>query len=151
LRLNGERVSLERERGYALLERDWATGDTVELRLPMTPLLMEAHPRVEADRWQVAIQRGPIVYCLEEQDQPAPLTRMAIRRDHPLHSAWEPELLGGVVVVEGMAELLDPDEAWGNALYRPLRERTLRSFRAIPYYAWDHRRACPMRVWMPAV
>jgi DUF1680 family protein len=151
LRVNGEPVSIQRENGYAAIERDWKAGDTVDLRLPMTPTLMEAHPRVEADRWQVAIQRGPIVYCLEASDQPAPLTHLAIRRDHPLHSVWEPELLGGIVVIEGMAELLDTDEAWGDALYRPLRERALKPFRAIPYYAWDHRRPCPMRVWMPVV
>lgn len=151
LRVNGEPVGIQRESGYAVIERDWKAGDTVELRLPMTPTLMEAHPRVEADRWQVAIQRGPMVYCLEESDQPAPLTHLAIRRDHPLNSVWEPELLGGIVVIEGMAELLDSDEAWGDALYRPLRERALKPFRAIPYYAWDHRRPCPMRVWMPAL
>lgn len=151
LRVNGEPVGIQRESGYAVIERDWKAGDTVELRLPMTPTLMEAHPRVEADRWQVAIQRGPMVYCLEESDQPAPLTHLAIRRDHPLNSVWEPDLLGGIVVIEGMAELLDSDEAWGDALYRPLRERALKPFRAIPYYAWDHRRPCPMRVWMPAL
>ncbi|MFN3690749.1 MAG: glycoside hydrolase family 127 protein, partial [Fimbriimonadales bacterium] len=151
LRLNGEPVALRRVRGYAVIEREWKASDTIELRLPMTPVLMEAHPRVEADRWQVAIQRGPIVYCLEEQDQPAPLTHLAIRRDHPLYSVWEPELLNGVVVIEGTAELLEDDAAWGNALYRPLRERALKPFRAIPYYAWDHRLPCPMRVWMPVV
>lgn len=151
LRVNGEPISIQREDGYASIERDWQVGDTVELRLPMTPMLMEAHPRVEADRWQVAIQRGPIVYCLEESDQPAPLTHLAIRRDHPLHSIREPEMLGGIVMVEGMAELLDSDESWRDVLYRPLRDRALQPFRAIPYYAWDHRRPCPMRVWMPVV
>jgi DUF1680 family protein len=151
LRVNGEPISIQRENGYASIERDWKVGDTVELRLPMTPTLMEAHPRVEADRWQVAIQRGPIVYCLEESDQPAPLTHLAIRRDHPLHSIREPEMLGGIVMVEGMAELLDSDELWRDVLYRPLQDRTLQPFRAIPYYAWDHRRPCPMRVWMPVV
>ncbi|MCS7273150.1 MAG: glycoside hydrolase family 127 protein [Fimbriimonadales bacterium] len=151
LRVNGAPVAIQRERGYAVVKRNWAPGDIVELRLPMPPVLMEAHPRVEADRWQVAIQRGPIVYCLEEHDQPAPLTHLAIRRDHPLHSRWEAELLGGVVVVEGMAEVLESDEAWGDTLYRPLRERALKPFRAIPYYAWDHRQPTPMRVWMPGV
>ena len=151
LRLNGESVAVRRVDGYAVIEREWAAGDAVELRLPMPPVLMEAHPRVEADRWQVALQRGPVVYCLEEIDQPAPLTHLAVRRDHPLHSIWEPELLNGVVVVEGMAELLEDDAAWGDALYRPLRERSLKPFRAIPYYAWDHRRPCPMRVWVQGV
>lgn len=151
LRINGESAPIQRENGYAVIERSWAAGDAVELRLPMTPTLMEAHPRVEADRWQVAIQRGPVVYCLEELDQPMPLTHLAIRRDHPLNSVWEPEFLNGIVAIEGTSELLESDEAWGNALYRPLRERALKPFRAIPYYAWDHRRPCPMRVWMPAV
>lgn len=151
LRLNGEPVAVRRVDGYAVIEREWSAGDAVELRLPMPPVLMEAHPRVEADRWQVALQRGPIVYCLEEIDQPAPLTHLAVRRDHPLHSIWEPELLNGVVVVEGTAELLEDDAAWGDALYRPLRERSLKPFRAIPYYAWDHRRPCPMRVWVQGV
>ncbi|GIV10057.1 MAG: hypothetical protein KatS3mg019_2148 [Fimbriimonadales bacterium] len=151
LRINSEIAPIQRENGYAAIERDWATGDAIELHLPMTPTLMEAHPRVDADRWQAAIQRGPIVYCLEEQDQPAPLTHLALRHDHPLHSTWEPEFLNGVVAVEGTAELLDSDEAWGDALYRPLHERTLKPFRAIPYYAWDHRRPCPMRVWIPAI
>jgi len=149
LLLNGNALAIQLERGYAVVERAWQQGDTVELRLPMMPVLMEAHPRVEADRWQVAIQRGPIVYCLEEHDQPAPLTHLAIRRDHPLYSVWEPELLEGVVVVEGMAEVLDDDAAWGERLYRRLREHALKPFRAIPYYAWAHRRPAPMRVWMP--
>ncbi len=151
LRINGKSAPIQRENGYAVIERAWAAGDAVELRLPMTPTLIEAHPRVEADRWQVAIQRGPVVYCLEELDQPMPLTHLAIRRDHPLNSVWEPEFLNGIVAIEGTSELLESDEAWGNALYRPLRERALKPFRAIPYYGWDHRRPCPMRVWMPAV
>jgi hypothetical protein len=151
LRLNDSPLPLQRENGYAVVERDWTPDDVLELRLPMTPVLMEAHPRAAADRWQVALQRGPIVYCLEECDQPAPLERMAIRRDHPVHSVWAPELLGGIVVLEGMAEVLDSDEVWGSALYRPLRERARMPFRAIPYYAWDHRRPCPMRVWLPVV
>lgn len=151
LRWNGSPLTPTHENGYAAIERDWKPEDTLELHMPMTPQLMEAHPRVDADRWQIALQRGPLVYCLEECDQPAPLERLAIRRDYPIHSTRMPELLGGIVTLEGMAEALDSDEAWGNALYRPLRPRTLHPFRAIPYYAWDHRRPCPMRVWMYAV
>jgi len=64
LRINGSPLPLQRERGYAVVERDWMPDDVLELRLPMKPVLMEAHPRVAADRWQVALQRGPIVYCL---------------------------------------------------------------------------------------
>ena len=151
LKLNGAPIAITPERGYAVLRREWREGDRVELHLPMEPRLMEAHPQVEADRWQVAIQRGPLIYCLEGCDQSVPLHRLAIRTGNSLETRWEPGLLNGVMVVEGDALAL-PDEAdWGETLYRPLQPRKPTRFRAIPYYAWDNREPCPMRVWMPAL
>lgn len=149
LTLNGKPLPLEIQKGYAVVRRHWQPEDRLTLELPMTPVWMEAHPRVEADRWQVAIQRGPLVYCLEEIDQPAPLERMAVDTTSPLRYRWEPNLLNGIGVIEGGAVVLDDDSAWGNRLYRPLARRQRATFRAIPYYAWHNRQPCPMRVWMP--
>ncbi|CUU36035.1 hypothetical protein GXSOP10_122106 [Armatimonadetes bacterium GXS] len=149
LTLNGKPLPLEIQKGYAVVRRHWQPEDRLTLELPMTPLFMEAHPRVEADRWQVAIQRGPLVYCLEEIDQSAPLERMAVDTTSPLRYRWEPNLLNGIGVIEGGAVVLDDDSAWGNRLYRPLARRQRATFRAIPYYAWHNRQPCPMRVWMP--
>lgn len=149
LTLNGKPLPLEIQKGYAVVRRLWQPEDRLALELPMTPLFMEAHPRVEADRWQVAIQRGPLVYCLEEIDQSAPLERMAVDTTSPLRYRWEPNLLNGIGVIEGGAVVLDDDSAWGNRLYRPLARRQRATFRAIPYYAWHNRQPCPMRVWMP--
>ncbi len=149
LTLNGNPLPLEIEKGYAVVRRQWQLEDRLTLELPMTPVWMEAHPRVEADRWQVAIQRGPLVYCLEEIDQSAPLERMAVDTTSPLRYRWEPNLLNGIGVIEGGAVVLDDDSAWGNRLYRPLARRQRATFRAIPYYAWHNRQPCPMRVWMP--
>lgn len=149
LTLNGKPLPLEIQKGYAVVHHLWQPEDRLALELPMTPLFMEAHPRVEADRWQVAIQRGPLVYCLEEIDQSAPLERMAVNTTSPLRYRWEPNLLNGIGVIEGGAVVLDDDSAWGNRLYRPLAPRQRATFRAIPYYAWHNRQPCPMRVWMP--
>lgn len=149
LTLNGKPLPLEIQKGYAVVHHLWQPEDRLALELPMTPLFMEAHPRVEADRWQVAIQRGPLVYCLEEIDQSAPLERMAVDTTSPLRYRWEPNLLNGIGVIEGGAVVLDDDSAWGNRLYRPLASRQRATFRAIPYYAWHNRQPCPMRVWMP--
>ncbi len=149
LKINGAPVSLTREKGYAVIRREWREGDRVELHLPMEPRLMEAHPQVEADRWQVAIQRGPILYCLEGCDQPVPLYRMAIRSSGMLEARWEPSLLNGVMVVEGDALAMPAETEWSETLYRPLQPHQPVRFRAIPYYAWDNREPCPMRVWMP--
>ncbi len=151
LKVNGVATPITRENGYAVIRREWREGDRVELHLPMEPRLMEAHPLVEADRWQVAIQRGPLVYCLEERDQSVPLHRLAVRTDNALEARWEASLLGGMMVIEGAALALPPESDWGDALYRPLKPREPTRFRAIPYYAWDNREPCPMRVWMPAV
>ncbi len=151
LKVNGVPAMLTREQGYAVIRREWREGDRVELHLPMEPRLMEAHPQVEADRWQVAIQRGPIVYCLEGCDQPVPLRLMAVRTEGNLEARWESGLLNGVIVVEGDALALADESDWGDMLYRPLKPRKPTRFRAIPYYAWDNREPCPMRVWMPAV
>lgn len=146
---NGRTLRAEREKGYAVVRRRWRAGDRLTLDLTMAPVLMEAHPRVEADRWHGAIQRGPLVYCLESIDQPVALERMAFRSSSALRYRWEPSLLGGIGVVEGDALALDEDDAWGSRLYRPLAPRRQVVFRAIPYFAWHNRQPCPMRVWMP--
>ncbi len=151
LQLNGQPLPLQHEKGYAVVRHRWTPEDRLTLHLPMAPTLMEAHPLVEADRWQVAIQHGPIVYCLEECDQPVPLERLAVRLDGVLRATYDSGFLGGVVLIEGEGEALDAPEAWGETLYRPLRARQQVRFRAIPYYAWDNRTACPMRVWVPGV
>jgi DUF1680 family protein len=151
LKLNGAPTAISREKGYAVIRREWRDGDRVELHLPMEPRLMEAHPQVEADRWQVAIQCGPLVYCLEECDQPAPLHLLGIRTENSLEAHWEPSLLNGVMVIEGDALALHDESDWDDALYRPFKLRKPTRFRAIPYYEWDNRAPCPMRVWMPAI
>ena len=68
-RVNGEDPVSLHGGTYATLERAWRPGDGVELELSMPPVLMTGHPRIDPTRGSVAIQRGPLVYCLEEIDQ----------------------------------------------------------------------------------
>lgn len=149
LSLNGQPLPIQASKGYAVVSRRWEQGDTLRLELPMPPTLMEAHPKVEADRWQVALQRGPIVYCLEECDQPVPLWRLGVKAEGTLSARKEQELLGGIVVIEGEGVALPDPDTWRDPLYRPLAKRAEVRFRAIPYYAWDNRAPCPMKVWLP--
>jgi DUF1680 family protein len=137
-------------RGYARIERVWKRGDRVTLALPMPIEHVRAHPAVRQDAGQVALQRGPLVYCLEGVDNPFPLHRIVLPAAAPLRPRHEPGLLGGITVVEGPAQLLD-DSTWTGTLYRagapagkPVR------LRAVPYYAWDHRAPGEMRVWLHA-
>lgn len=157
VRINGAAIEAAPDAtGYLRLERPWATGDVVELDLPMAPRLVEAHPWIESTRGCLAIERGPLVYCLEQCDQPsARVADLEIDGRAPLASRWEPNLLGGVVVIQASGTVLDVS-AWRDRLYRPVGSdpppaRRSLDLTAIPYYAWANRAAGAMRVWIPAL
>jgi DUF1680 family protein len=124
LRVNGTPVEIVMERGYAVLDRQWGAGDTVELSLPMPVQRVACDARVEENRGRVALQRGPVVYCVEGRDSDLPLDLLSPGPASGLAAAWEPDLLGGVVAVKG------------------------HDFTAIPYSAWANRGPGPMQVWL---
>lgn len=134
VRVNGRTVEAAPFQGFVALRRLWRSGEVVEVNLPMPVVQVEAPPEVEANRGRCALQRGPIVYCLEDADHPLPVSRMAIPRGAKFEAEFVPHLLGGVVVLRG--EGLAPDGS-------PL------TVTAIPYYAWDHRQPGGMVVWVP--
>jgi hypothetical protein len=115
---------------YARLRRAWQAGDTVELTLPMAVRLAVPHDRIDAVRGCVAIERGPLVYAVEQLDQPGgtAVDDLRIDLDGPRTAEHRPDLLDGVTVVrvDGPAPIT-----------------------AVPYYAWANRGAGPMRVWLP--
>jgi DUF1680 family protein len=147
--VNGEDIpSPQLERGYLVLARSWQTGDTVQLDLPMPVERIAANPNVKGDAHQLAIQRGPLVYCVEACDLQQPLASLYLPADAELRAHKEPGLLGGVVAVEGMAEVAS-DQDWSGALYQATPTAKRSAIKAIPYYAWDNRKAGAMKVWLP--
>ncbi len=115
--------------GYLRITKEWSERETVELTLAMPVRRIEANPRVEADRNRVAIQRGPLVYCFEQVDNPGGVPNIQLPRNAEFTVEHQPDLLGGVTLIKCTA--------------RDGREVT-----AIPYFAWDHREAGPMAVWV---
>jgi DUF1680 family protein len=115
--------------------------------------LIEANPLVEETRNQVAIQRGPIVYCLESPDLPdsVRVQDVVIPTDTKLVAQYDPTLLGGITAISANV-LARQNNSWDNALYRPLRLGSERSakVRFIPYYAWSNRGPSEMSVWLPS-
>jgi DUF1680 family protein len=150
LRINGDLMDDRRvESGYVHVDRTFKDGDIVELDLAMPVERVKANPNVESDRGRVALQRGPLVYCLEATDNTDSVHRLAIPADPDPTVEFHEELLDGVAVVEGDA-VVPTGECWEGSLYRPaddIRDRET-SFTAIPYYAWDNREPGPMRVWL---
>lgn len=137
---------------YFEIHRRWQPGDFVDLHLPMPARLVEANPRVEEDIGQVAVQRGPIVYCLESTDLPrgVDLRDVEIPADIHFIARYARRLLDGIVVLEGEA-LAHPAQQWHGALYRTFSPITPKSFRLrlIPYCDWDNRGPSEMSVWLP--
>ena len=150
LSLNGEAVDVaaQLDRGYLHLRRKWRGGDTLQLTLPMPVERVYARPEVRQDAGLVALQRGPTVYCAEGLDQSAELHRLSLPRGAELSTRFEPELLGGVTVVEAEARL-DDGAGWGAELYRSAPPPpTPARLTLVPYAVWDHRGGTPMRVWL---
>jgi DUF1680 family protein len=158
LTINGVRVPEGIQPGaYVPLTRAWSPGDEVRLSLPMRVRLLKAHHRVEEARNQVAVMRGPVVYCLESVDLPEGVSASEIHlsRDVQLSPRYDAELLGGVVVLEGDAYRIHEDasspDASGDALYSEIGGERVDTMpvRLIPYYAWNNRGETEMTVWMP--
>jgi len=148
--VNGQAIDpLQIDRGYLVLARQWNRGDEVTLNLPMPVLRVAAHPRVEANAGRVALQRGPLVYCLESCDQNTPLASLFLPASSELSAIRDPHRLGGVVVVRGTAEV-EPELDWsGRALYQPLPPPRQTPIVAVPYATWENRAPGEMMVWLP--
>lgn len=147
LKLNGEPVTAQIKDGYAHLCRIWQAGDVVELSLPMRARRVWANQNVREDAGKVAVQRGPIVFCLEEADNGKDLHRLLLPRDSAFIEQFEPELLDGVMTLRctGMEEEGEQTALYTYAPPKAARERELFF---VPYYAWANRGEGEMTVWL---
>jgi len=143
--------------GYAAVTRRWRPGDRVVLQLDVAPRLTAPNPQIDAVRGCVAIERGPVVYCLEQLDLPPGVDLAEVALDaavQPVDGAPLAEL-GGVpsVAAAGVVRKL---EGWQETAYRDAQARPGAAaaaparLLAIPYYAWANREQGGMRVWIPA-
>ncbi len=149
LDVNGTSVPLNINKGYVSINRTWQAGDTINISLPMAVRKVHANSKIAACAGQVALERGPIVYCAEWPDYDS---KSVFHLFIPDEVQFDVEYLenmlgdssitnkGNVItgVVKGMFEdddgaIIQQDEV----------------FRAIPYYAWAHRGAGQMTVWFP--
>jgi DUF1680 family protein len=147
--VNGEPVALTPTNGYATIRRLWRKGDAVTLALEMPAERLYAHPNVRMDVGRAALRRGPLIYCVEEADNPgAPVQTLALPRSAPLGAEWRTDLFGGVVTLEASAKRLVPGKA-ADALYstEPPAARDT-ALVALPYHLWANRAPGSMQVWV---
>lgn len=151
LLINGKPADVSLISGkYAEVNRKWKKGDKVELILPMEAKLVEANPLVEENRNQVAVKRGPIVYCLESIDMP---NQNIFNVFVPASINFKPQSLkidgADVMSLEGEAKLVE-NRNWNNVLYREVSDKSqTATIRLVPYFAWGNRGHSEMSVWLP--
>jgi DUF1680 family protein len=157
LTMNGTFIEGGAESGWLRITREFTPGDTVRLDLAMPARLTVPPARVDAVRGCAAVERGPLVYCLEQTDQPDHLDpdTVAVIPDAPLRVCSCPELLGGVSTVTVSGCVLPADDTFADWPYPPYTSAAFGGPResieltAVPYYAWANREAGAMRVWLP--
>ena len=136
-------------KGYLKIDREWKAGDTVELTLDMPVARVYSHPEVRENRGRVALQRGPILYCIEGVDNEGRIFDTVIPPESTLSYEFKPDILSGIGIIKGAALRL-PSEAWKERLYSTPGAVTHEThIMAVPYFAWDNREPGEMMVWIP--
>ncbi len=149
LSVNGKNVTGKPVNGYVTLAREWTAGDTVLLDLAMPVERIYAHPGVIMDVGRVALKRGPLVYCVEEVDNPGGrVQKLKLPRKSDIKILQRNDLFGGVVQLQASAASIN--EADWSSLYRtaPPTEGSA-TLTALPYYLWANRGQGSMMVWIP--
>ena len=128
LSINGKRINVSEEKGYAVI-KDWKSQDVIALDMDMPVEIVAADPHVKENFGKRAIQRGPLVYCMEEIDNPVYFGQIQLSPSTTFQTAFASDILNGIKTIKtnGRAQ----------------------SATFIPYYAWDNRKAGKMRVWIP--
>jgi len=139
LKVNGKEIKAYIADGYAVVNKKWKKGDVIELSLPMNVRRVKANDNVEDDRGKYALERGPIVYCLEGKDQKdSTVFNKVITANTEIDANYDSVKLNGIVELSGKAEEIEQDGTVENT-----------TFHAIPYSTWNNRGADQMEVWIP--
>ncbi|MBX7124550.1 MAG: glycoside hydrolase family 127 protein [Cyclobacteriaceae bacterium] len=141
--LNGKVVPYTMDKGYAVVEREWKKGDQLVLNLPMTVKPVVTRPEIKQDEDRVALQRGPIVYCVEGADNDNQAWNLIVPEKTAFTASYQPTLLDGVVTIRFQAPAIQLG-ADGTSV-----QTVTKTVTAIPYYSWCNRGQNPMQVWLP--
>lgn len=143
VRVNGQPVDYQMQKGYAVVGRRWKKGDVVELRLPMEARMVQANEKLTVDASKVAVERGPLVYCAEGIDNNGKTATIVLPATSRFETGYRGSLLNGVSVLTTTAPVLEIN-----------REKTAvstqqKAVTLIPYYAWANRGESEMTIWFP--
>ena len=143
IKINGKEVPYQMDKGYAIINREWKKNDAVEVSLPMNIKRIVSRPEVKADENRVALQRGPLVYCVEGADNNNHAWNMILPESTALSTSKKTVGTESIITIEGEVPSLSVS-ADGSSVQTEKRKLV-----AIPYYVWCNRGQNQMQVWLP--
>lgn len=146
-----KQITSSQKSSYVKIQKKWKRGDVIMLNFHMEPLLIQSNPLVEENRNQVAIQRGPVVYCLESDDVPMGYKVQDIIIPSDIQLEPVPDSIGNATIYSliGSAKA-EKNNHWDNTLYRKVMTNPEPvQIKLIPYFAWGNRKKGDMNVWLP--
>lgn len=148
IEIGGKEASSELKDGYAYLKGSFKDTD-IQITFDIPAHFTYAHPSVRADAGKVAVEKGPLVYCLEEKDNGNKLANLYIDTAAPLQEEYDSALLGGTCTISAKGKRISSMKENRQGLYSqdpPSFEETLLKF--VPYCYWNNRGAGEMSVWV---
>lgn len=154
VQVNGEDINEAMKPGsYTKITKSWKKGDVISLKMPMEAQLIQANPLVEESRNQIAVKRGPIVYCLESLDLPEGKSIFDVAIPADMSFQMEDQVIDNcpTISLSGEAKVIDRQQNWDGVLYRKIDKGVKETIplRFVPYFTWGNRGHADMTVWMP--
>jgi uncharacterized protein len=143
LKVNGKEYAYTLDKGYAVINREWKKGDVVNVSIPMEVQEVVSKETIKANEGRIALQRGPLVYCVEGADNDGNAWNIIVPENTTYTCHYDSKLLNGIMVIEAAVPVVSI-AADGLSLKTETKTMT-----AIPYYSWCNRGSNPMQVWLP--
>lgn len=141
--LNGVSIPYTEESGYALIEREWKMGDIITFELPMDIKRVTARPELKAANNRVALQRGPLIYCVEGTDNEGKAWNFILPDNEAIKANFDEKMLGGLMKLQFSAPTVKISADGLDV------STSKQNITAIPYFSWCNRGQTPMQVWLP--
>ena len=141
--VNGEKVNYTMQKGYAVINRSWKKGDEIKIDFPMNVEKITANQKVKADVGRLALQRGPLMYCIEGVDQKdSGVQSLVADTSAVINAIYKPDVLNGITELHFTGYETRKDSVQNIS-------ENKQTITAIPYYSWNNRGAGEMEVWIP--
>lgn len=143
IKVNGVAITFKTENGYAVIDKAWKKGDVVEMNIPMPVRMIESRGELKFNNNRVALQRGPLIYCVEGADNDGKAWNLIVPANTTFNTVKSTVLSENIIALQGQLPVVNVSGD-GTSL-----QTTTKTITAIPYYSWCNRGSNQMQVWLP--